>query len=56
MFTRSQYTRFARRTIMNTALLKTIAIGLISTGIFGLALRIGIQAEHEALTGQQAMH
>ncbi len=39
---------------MNTALLKTIAIGLISTGIFGLALRIGTQAERAAWSGQQA--
>ncbi len=41
---------------MNTALLKTIAIGLISTGIFGLALRIGIHAEQAALSVQQAAH
>jgi hypothetical protein len=41
---------------MNTALLKAIAIGLISTSIFGLALRIGIQAEQAALPAQQAAH
>ncbi len=36
--------------------LQTIAIGLISTLLFGLAVRIGYQAEQEAQSRQHVAH